>query len=292
MPFIHDYSFSHLMLPQIDVIMIAMVCPLIIITKWLVHEVIFKRPVAAMLPNDPETQAKMKKQIYQLTHHVFCSWWSYAALTSEPWFNGLFDTYRPYMEDFENHQMSDFTRFFYLYQFGYSVYNLGHHLSVERQHDFNQMLLHHVVTIILIWVSYRDGFFRVGVVILLIHDCSDIVLNLCKMISYAAGGVYYPKFFSAMTIVGALALFISWGSIRCIYFSHLIYWVVVHEAWIHASPTVVYFYTTFLGTLVMLHTYWWTCIITSTWKAYKKGGPIKDCREKEKEEEAKKLKAN
>ena len=46
------------------------------------------------------------------------------------------------------------------------------------------MLLHHNITMLIISISYMVGYVRIGVVIMLLHDISDvflevILLNIC-----------------------------------------------------------------------------------------------------------------
>ena len=44
--------------------------------------------------------------------------------------------------------------------------------------DFWQMTLHHIVTILLLGFSFYAGFFRIGAVIILVHDVADIFLEV------------------------------------------------------------------------------------------------------------------
>lgn len=40
------------------------------------------------------------------------------------------------------------------------------------------MLIHHIVTILLLGFSYVSSFFRVGAVIVLVHDIADVFLEV------------------------------------------------------------------------------------------------------------------
>jgi ceramide synthetase len=46
------------------------------------------------------------------------------------------------------------------------------------------MMSHHIVTIALVTWSYAVGFLPVGVIVLLLHDVSDVPLDLLKMANY------------------------------------------------------------------------------------------------------------
>ena len=40
------------------------------------------------------------------------------------------------------------------------------------------MVVHHIVTVMLTTFSYNSGFFRIGCVIMLLHDLADIFLEV------------------------------------------------------------------------------------------------------------------
>jgi len=48
----------------------------------------------------------------------------------------------------------------------------------ERRKDHWQMFTHHIVTSVLIYASYRYGYTRVGNLILVLMDVSDLVLGV------------------------------------------------------------------------------------------------------------------
>lgn len=57
-------------------------------------------------------------------------------------------------------------------------------LIEPKRKDFGEMCLHHATTIALIILSYSLRFTRVGLVIVALHDISDIFLYLAKSFSY------------------------------------------------------------------------------------------------------------
>ena len=44
--------------------------------------------------------------------------------------------------------------------------------------------VHHIATIALVAGSWINGYLRIGVLVLLVHDTSDIPLDLTKMLNY------------------------------------------------------------------------------------------------------------
>ena len=56
----------------------------------------------------------------------------------------------------------------------WSVTCFFHIFVAERQSDYLVMLGHHLATIGAIGIAYKFGFVRFGLIILFLHDCSDI----------------------------------------------------------------------------------------------------------------------
>ena len=54
------------------------------------------------------------------------------------------------------------------------------------------MVIHHIVTTILLVLSYNTGFFRIGCVIILLHDVSDVFLEVSCILCLIANSVFMP----------------------------------------------------------------------------------------------------
>lgn len=59
-------------------------------------------------------------------------------------------------------------------------------LFEAKRKDFAEMLIHHIVTIVIIYVSYVYGWNRVGVVVMALLDPADVPLHLAKLCKYTA----------------------------------------------------------------------------------------------------------
>lgn len=55
--------------------------------------------------------------------------------------------------------------------------------DVKRK-DFWQMFLHHIATIALLCFSWICNLHRIGTLVLLLHDCADIFVEVCVYYSY------------------------------------------------------------------------------------------------------------
>ncbi|WAQ94999.1 CERS4-like protein, partial [Mya arenaria] len=47
--------------------------------------------------------------------------------------------------------------------------------------DFTQMAVHHVATLVLIYFSWMMNLFRIGTLVLLLHDAADPILAVCTI---------------------------------------------------------------------------------------------------------------
>ncbi|KAJ3002866.1 hypothetical protein HKX48_002070 [Thoreauomyces humboldtii] len=82
--------------------------------------------------------------------------------------------------------MSPLVKIFYKSGFGSYLYGLILIIFFEpRQKDFGVMVSHHFVTLTLLTLSYLWPYHRVGAAILVLHDCSDPIMELAKMALYA-----------------------------------------------------------------------------------------------------------
>eukprot|EP00494_Astrolonche_serrata_P025824 UN26085 len=81
-------------------------------------------------------------------------------------------------------EATEWEHFYYLLEFGwYGHRAITSPLEYSRS-DFWEMFLHHIVTSVLIALSYWLQFQKVGVMIMLIHDPSDSLLAFTKSVSY------------------------------------------------------------------------------------------------------------
>ncbi len=73
-------------------------------------------------------------------------------------------------------------KYFYLIQLAIWIYTCFSHIFIEARHkDYYVMLVHHVATIFLVLGSFYSGYLCTGAVIMYIHDCSDISVDLLKV---------------------------------------------------------------------------------------------------------------
>lgn len=115
---------------------------------------------------------------------------------------------------------------------GYMLAQLGFWLQQlvvinieERRKDHWQMFTHHIVTSVLIYASYRYGHTRVGNLILVLMDVSDLVLGIAKCLKYLG----YHTICDVMFGVFMLSWFVA---------RHVLYLAVCYSVWTDTSETM------------------------------------------------------
>lgn len=146
-----------------------------------------------------------------------------------------------------------------------------------RRKDFLVMLAHHLVTVALLVASHRVSLLRVGAVIMLLHDISDIPLEAAKMLNY----VRWEEGSTAMFAVFVVA----WVATRLVYFPFYVIRSAMFEAHTNCPrksiPNFEAFYYGFNSLLLALcsfHIYWTYLIFLTLWRKLAVGR-IKDSRE-------------
>lgn len=72
--------------------------------------------------------------------------------------------------------------------------------DVKRK-DFWQMFIHHMVTLLLMSLSWVCNLHRVGSLVLVVHDCADIFLEAAKLTKYAKYQKVCDAIFAIFTVV-------------------------------------------------------------------------------------------
>jgi acyl-CoA-dependent ceramide synthase len=172
-------------------------------------------------------------------------------------------------------------KFYYLVQFAFYLHQVLILNAEARRKDHVQMMAHHVITIVLMFASYFGHFTRIGCVILLIMDWSDILLPMAKMFRYLA--------FSTVcdTVFGLFLL--SWLITR-----HALFIVVIVSAFVdipavvtfewapergrYLSRTTWILLSTMLVALQVLQVAWFWMICRVAWRVFTKGEGASDDR--------------
>ncbi|KAK7319866.1 hypothetical protein RJT34_04594 [Clitoria ternatea] len=212
---------------------------------------------------------KCSESLWKLTYYATVEAWILKIGYHEPWFSNS----KLYFKDFPNHELKSSLVLYYMCQCGFYIYSIAAILTWEtRRKDFSVMFTHHVITVFLIGNSYLTSFFRIGSVILALHDASDVFLEAAKVFKYS------EREFFASVLFGCFA--ISWLVLRLFFFP----FYVIKSTSIDlqncinlSEPYGIFIYYTFNTMLIMLlifHVYWWKLICAMIYRQLKNSGKV------------------
>ncbi len=158
------------------------------------------------------------------------------------------------------HPVSDLISLYYLLELGCYIHQLMW-TEVTRS-DAVEMILHHVITILLILLSYLTNYTRIGASILLCHDCADVFLEVGKVFNYVSRVMEYKRVCSvicdSLFACFAVTFFVSR---LIVYPRYMLYSMLVESpaAWDGIWPGYWYF-SILLSSLQCLHVFWFYLI--------------------------------
>lgn len=227
---------------------------------------------SAPLKFNEATQGKIIKcseSLWKLTYYATVEACILHITYPEPWFR---DT-KEYFRGWPNQELRLPLELFYMCQCGFYLYSIGALLTWEtRRKDFAVMMSHHVITVILIGYSYITSFFRVGSIILALHDASDVFMEAAKVFKYSERELGASIFFGFFAV--------SWLVLRLIFFP---FWVISATSYdlcdyLELSkpyPKAQYYvFNTMLLMLLVFHVYWWILICSMIIRQLKNKGKV------------------
>ncbi|KAL0365400.1 UNVERIFIED_CONTAM: LAG1 longevity assurance2 [Sesamum angustifolium] len=192
------------------------------------------------------TRAKIVKcseSMWKLTYYATVEFSILATLYHEPWFIDV----KHYYIGWPDHELKLSLKLIYMCQCGFYIYSIAALLMWEtRRKDFSVMMSHHVVTVILIGFSYISRFFRIGAVILALHDASDVFLEAAKAYILSILGHKIIKLLLMPSLAPVRALLTN--IILCLQYDVI--------------------------TLLVFHIYWWKLIWAMIMKQLKSRGKV------------------
>jgi hypothetical protein len=157
------------------------------------------------------------------------------------------------------HVPDAWTEFYYQIQIGAYLHQLIY-TEVDRS-DAAEMIVHHVVTLGLLIVSYCSNFTRIGSCILLLHDTADIFLEIGKTLHYIAVAHHNAFLESICDILFAIFAVTFFVTRICIYPYYMLWEVYYWCGEIVGRTFLGYpFFCSFLTILQWLHIFWFYLI--------------------------------
>ena len=140
---------------------------------------------------------------------------------------------------------------------GLYIHQLGFLFIDTRSSDFVQLIIHHAITLFIVFASWLVGFTRVGSFTMVLHDCSDVFLELAKCFNYCqkqhpklstgadvtfvifAVSFFYLRLYIYPTRVVASAAFTACQHVTCVPPPYLLADCMRNRAWLIFIPMLM-----------------------------------------------------
>lgn len=188
---------------------------------------------------------KFMECAWQCTYYTFIFVYGLYVMSGKPW---LWDI-RHCWYDYPNHSVDDDVWWYYMISLAFYWSMTFTHFFEAKRKDFWQMFFHHLVTIALITFSWTCNLTRIGTLVLIVHDCADIPLQLSKMSIYSGHKAFCDAvfaIFAIMWIVTRVGIYPIW----------ILYSTAVDAPTIVPMFPAYYIFNGLLFVLLVLHVYW------------------------------------
>jgi len=128
--------------------------------------------------------------------------------------------------------------------------------------DFREMFVHHVFTNLLVIGSSYYRFHYIGSMVFIIHDISDIPVDLSKLANFLK--------WKTTTTICFVGMCITWLLTRLYILPFIVWRSIIYESWLVCAdgyiPPMYYnmfkpIFVNLLGVLILLHIYWFSLFI-------------------------------
>ncbi|KAF2084642.1 acyl-CoA-dependent ceramide synthase, partial [Saccharata proteae CBS 121410] len=146
-------------------------------------------------------QARFMEQMYTAVYFFIFGIYGLIVMSRTPvWYFNPVGMY----EGFPHRSHEPLFKAYYLLQASYWAQQIIVLLLMleKPRKDFKELVMHHIITLALIWCSYRFHFTYMGVAVYITHDVSDFFLATSKVLNYLDFpfvGVYFGLFIGVWT---------------------------------------------------------------------------------------------
>ncbi|XP_069766779.1 ceramide synthase 2 isoform X2 [Narcine bancroftii] len=193
----------------------------------------------------PSLLKKFREAFWRCTFYLLAFIGGIAVLIDKPWF---YDTWEVWV-GYPKQSLLPSQYWYYVIELSFYWSLLFSVASDVKRKDFQEQIIHHLATIILLSFSWCANYIRVGTLVMVVHDSSDFLLESAKMFNYAG----WKSLCNAIFVVFAAVFIIT----RLIIFP---FWII-HCTWVY--PVLYfppffgyYFFNVMLLVLQLLHIFW------------------------------------
>ncbi|XP_060924226.1 ceramide synthase 2 [Limanda limanda] len=193
----------------------------------------------------PGVLKKFREVCWRFVFYLLAFIGGIAALYDKEWF---YDT-REVWTGFPKQSMLESQYWYYILEMSFYASLLFSITFDVKRKDFKEQIIHHLATLVLLSFSWCVNYIRIGTLVMLVHDASDVLLESAKLFNYAK----WEKTCQSLFVVFAIVFMVT----RLIIFP---FWLI-HCTWVyplHHYPAFFgyYFFNVLLVVLLCLHIFW------------------------------------
>jgi len=230
---------------------------------------------------DSSKRVKLSESLWKSIYYATTCIWVLGSFTSTSSYN-LWNLRLTWFECEKPIPLS--VKYYYLTQLAFYLHSIFAHLTIEvRRRDFFQMLVHHLVTVFLICISYGMGYVRPGIVVLFLHDINDVFLESGKILVYS-------NRFQHITRLLFFGLIACWAITRLILFPATVLYSLFFDTYEIYGEEIInkwfYMFWTFnvsLWIIAALDTFWFFLMIRMLFRVLYSKIHLVDSREESEE---------
>lgn len=195
---------------------------------------------------------KIQESMYSLLYNIAITIYTYDYLYDKSWFYNITDIVDNYIYTRPDHIFSHQVQIIYVIQTSHyllEIYNSIYNKKLQKKDD-NQMMIHHIITLIMILGSYKYNYIRIGLYVMFLHHINDIILHLSKL-------MVYFKYNQIITSIYFGLFMISWIYTRLYLFSIFTYNLTLYYTFT-INKTIL---TGCIYILQCLNIYWFILIL-------------------------------
>uniref|UniRef100_A0A1I8G8D1 TLC domain-containing protein n=1 Tax=Macrostomum lignano TaxID=282301 RepID=A0A1I8G8D1_9PLAT len=269
----HDYQFTYHMVTSVkltDILTVLMLGTVFTILRYIVTATV-SLPLAESLNLKRGNRAKWPESVWKFL--IYTGLWGYSYYVVI--YSGRHNFFQKPLDIFKDIVFDEgyLTRpipvdvyWMYALQLGFYVHSIYGtvYMDVWRK-DSYMMLFHHGLTIFLLEFSFLMKYYKIGALVLLIHDLSDVILELTKLNIYMKdrAGRHWPLH-EWMANIGFLAFTVSWAWFRLFWFPLKVLYTSHWGVYVYhkdKDPKMFLFFNTMLFVLQFLHIYWFYFVL-------------------------------
>ncbi|XP_066557616.1 ceramide synthase 2 isoform X2 [Amia ocellicauda] len=216
---------------------------------------------------------KFKEASWRFVFYLSAFIGGIVALYDKPWFYDTKEVWRA----FPRQSLLESQYWYYIIEMSF-YWSLLFRVAFDiKRKDFKEQIIHHLATLTLLAFSWCANYIRIGTLVMILHDVSDVILELAKIFNYAKLPVICNTLFvlfAFVFIVTRLVIFPFW---------------LIHCTWVYPVLDfppffAYYFFNVMLIVLLLLHVFW-AYLILRMLNKFLFGNMVGDERSDQEEEE-------